>query len=552
MESFDFIVVGAGSAGCAVASRLSENPGRKVLLIEAGGSDKNLNVRAPLAFANQFRSKADWEVYTEPEPACNNRRIFEPRGKVMGGCSSMNAMLWIRGARMDYDDWGIPGWGWDEVEPFYLKAEDQQLGSGSILGTGGPQPIRRMAAPGRTTEAFVESCVAATDTPRNPDHSGPNLHGVEVSPTIVVDGQRVNTVRAYLDPVRKSRENLTIVSKAIVHKVKIEGGRATGVVYSKKGKLTEARATSEIVLSAGAFGTPQLLQLSGVGESSLLASLGVDCVVDNPNVGAHLKEHPMAMVNFEIDPASGLEGLSTAEHPKYLLEWLLKKTGPLASNIAEALGHVKSSPELPEPDFQFVNGPAFFWENGDGEHPNPAHTMGLSYWTPKSVGWVKAASTDPSQNPRVQLNMLSEREDVEALIRAVRISREIAATDPLASLLGYEITPGANIDSDEQIEDWLRRTCIHTYHPACTARIGTDPADSVIDPEMKVHGIEGLRVADASALREITRANTHAPSVMMGERVAHLIATGEKAAASGTASSNGRVADEVGEAAVRA
>lgn len=520
MRTYDHIVIGAGSGGCAAAARLSEDPGREVLLLEAGGSDLSLAVCAPLAFSKQFHGKGDWDYRTEPEPGAAGRRIYEPRGKVLGGSSAMNAMLWIRGCRGDYDGWGIPGWSWEEVEPFFLAMEDHHLAD-AAHGSGGPVHVTRMAHPDPVAERFVDAA-AATGIPRSDDLSGPDLHGVGISPVTVWHGRRWSAARAYLAPARR-RKNLTVLKHALACRVVIRDGRAVGVEFERRGKRTTAGARGDIVLAAGAFGTPHLLQLSGVGEAAHLREIGVDCVVDNPAVGANLAEHPMTLCNWELQP--GNLGLSDATNPRYLLRWLTSGQGKLTSNIAEALAHVRSSPDLRDPDFQLVHGPAFFWQHGEGEHPTPAMVIGQSYWTPESRGWVKARSADPREKPAVQLNLLTDRRDVEAIIRAIRISREIAATAPLADVLGDEIHPGRAVETDEQLEGWIRRHCEHTYHPACSARMG-DPDEGALDAQLRVRGLDGLRVADASALPVITRANTNAPAILMGERCAHFIRHG--------------------------
>jgi choline dehydrogenase len=517
METFDHIVIGAGSAGCAVAARLSEDPTRKVLLVEAGGSDRCLEARAPAGFPGLFHKDRDWDYYTEPEPGCDGRRLYHPRGKLVGGCSAMNAMLWVRGSNLDYDGWDIPGWGWDDVLPHYLKLEDHFL-PGDAHGHGGPMRIRRIDTPDPSTTAFVDAAVAA-GIPRTEDLSGPELSGVQVSATTTSGGRRWSTARGYLDPARR-RKNLTVMTGALVHRIVIDRGRAVGIDLERKGQVQHVRATQEIVLSAGAFNTPHLLQLSGVGPAAHLRDIGVDVIVDAPAVGAHLTEHPMTFVNFEL--REPWLGLSDAEKPKHILNWLVRGKGKLASNVGEALAHVHTRDGLPAPDMQLVNGPVYFWEHGEGEHPKPAMMIAQSYWTPQSRGTVLARSSDPREKPAVQLNLLTAQEDVDAMVRGVRLARRIAEQGPLSDMLAAEITPGPVAQTDAELEAWVRATCQHTYHAACSARIG-EPGDGVLDPELRVHGVEHLRVADASVLPTITRANTNAPAIMVGERCAAFI-----------------------------
>ena len=343
--------------------------------------------------------------------------------------------------------------------------------------------------------------------------------GAGPSPVTIWKGRRWNAARAYLGKAQK-RANLTILKKALVKRVVIRDGRAVGVEWERRGRKGAAAARADIVLSAGAFNTPHLLQLSGIGPAEHLRSVGIEPLVDSPGVGSNLQEHALTLVNWEL--REGHIGLSDATHPKYLVRWLAGGRGKLASNIAEALALIRTDDSLEAPDFELLFGPAFFWEHGAVEHPKPAMVIAQSLWTPKSRGTVLARSADPQELPAVQLNMLTERADVDALIRAIRRSREIGATEPMAGLIEAEIQPGSDVQTDEEIEAWIRRTCEHTYHPACTARIGPE-GEGVVDPELRVHGVEDLRVADASVLPVITRANTNAPAIMVGERCASFI-----------------------------
>lgn len=525
MDSYDYVVVGAGSAGCAVAARLSEDPASRVLLVEAGGSDRRLDTRAPAAFGAQFHTKVDWDYVTEPEPAANGRRIYQPRGKVLGGTSAMNAMLWVRGSDLDYDGWGVPGWAWSDVEPVFRRIERHFL-TDSAHGQVGPIRVNRLSDPDPVARGFVEAAVSA-GVPRVDDVSGPELAGVSLSPTTTAAGRRWSTARGYLDVARR-RPNLTVVAKALVTRVVLREGRAAGIELERGGRIETILARREVVLSAGAFNTPQLLQLSGIGDADHLRDVGIEVVVDNPAVGAHLTEHPMTFVNYEL--REPWIGLADAKHPKHLANWLLRGKGKLASNVAEAIAHIRTLEDLPAPDMQIVHAPAYFWNNGEAEHPRPAMCMAQSYWTPKSRGTVRLRSRDPRQAPAILMNMLSAREDVDALIRGIRFTRELARHEPLRDMLAVEIHPGEHVQTDVQLTQWIRETCLHTYHPACTARIG-EPGEGVVDAQLRVHGVEGLRVADASVLPVITRANTNAPAIMVGERCAEFIRDPDRAPA---------------------
>lgn len=508
MEIYDHIVVGAGSAGCAVAARLSEDPVRRVLLIEAGGSDRTLATRAPAAFANLIGTKRDWDYETEPEPGLAGRRIAEPRGKLLGGCSAMNAMLWVRGSDLDYDGWDLPGWSWDDVLPVFERIES------------GPMRITPLRDLDPVARAFVASAQASGIAGvATPELSGPALAGVAPAPTTTSGGRRWSTARAYLDAARR-RPNLTVITKALVHRVVVRDGRAVGVEVEQRGRVRRIGATRDIVLSAGAFNTPHLLQLSGIGDPDHLRDIGVEVVADNPAVGAHLQEHPFTFCNWEL--REPWIGLADAAKPQHLVRWLLTGRGKIASNVAEAIAHVRTMPDLPAPDMQLVHAPAYFWENGQAEHPRPAFAIAQSYWTPRSRGHVRAVSRDPRALPSVQLNLLADREDLAAMVRGVQLTRELVEQAPLRDMITAEIHPGPTVRTAEEIERWVRETCLNTYHPACTARMG-EPGEGAIDEQLRVHGVTGLRVADASALPVITRANTNAPAILFGERCADFI-----------------------------
>lgn len=509
MDTFDYIVAGAGSAGCTVAARLVES-GARVLLLEGGPHNRTINVKAPAAFANLFHSVRDWEYQTEPEPTLADRSIYQPRAKTLGGCSSMNCMVHIRGNRLDYDSWadlGVEGWSWNDVAPYFDKS---------------PLGWRELPSPDPLSKAFVTAAVRA-GIKENPDHRGPDNEGVTLSKTTARNGRRYDTATAYLKPLRKNK-NLTVVTGALVDKVLIEHARAVGVRYRVNGTAIDARASREVVVSGGAFGTPEILQRSGIGPAEHLLGLGIEPVVDLPAVGEHLMEHPMTLMNWEIK--SDEIGLFDAANPKYLFPWLLRGRGKLTSNIAESTAHVRTDSTLPAPDFQLVFVPSYFREHGAQEYDKPAISIGQSYWTPVSTGSVLITSADPTKKARVRLNMLSEPQEVAAMIRAIRLSREIVAQEPLAAHVGAEISPGAGVASDEDLETWIRANVEHTYHPSCTVRMGDGGA---LDSQLRVRGVAGLRVADTSAFPQIPRANTNLPAVMIGERCADFIIADRRA-----------------------
>jgi choline dehydrogenase len=518
----DYIVIGAGSAGCAIAARLSEDPDASVLLVEAGGSNRKLEVRAPLAFSKQFHTPLDWDYWTEPEPNLFGRKIFSPRGKMLGGSSSMNAMIYIRGNRLDYDAWaegGATGWSYDDVLPLFKRSEHNEQLHDDFHGQGGPLNITRIKSVDPVCTAFVEGA-ASLGIPRNQDFNGARQDGVGQFQVTHRRGMRFSAAEAYLRPSRK-RSNLTVRTNTLVTKVIVERGRAVGVeLTDAKGKRERIDAGSEVILAAGSFNTPALLQHSGIGPADFLRGVGVEPIADLPAVGENLMEHPLVYVNHEL--ADGQVGLFDAEDPKYAAKWLLLRRGKLASNFAECGAHIRTDPTMPAPNFQILFGAGFFLEHGLVTWDAPAAVMGLSLIAPRSHGTVRIRSADPGRKPAVTYNMLSEQSELDEMIDAVERAREIAASAPARAVLKSEITPGAHIRTREEIADWIRSSCQHTYHPSCTARIGS-PTDGVVDAELRVHGVERLRIADCSVMPTVIRGNTHAPTVMIAERCAELL-----------------------------
>jgi choline dehydrogenase len=497
MAGYDFIVVGAGSAGCAVAGRLASESAARVLLIEAGGSDRRLKIRAPMLYALQRGTSLDWAYESEPEPECANRRIPQPRGRALGGTSGMNAMLWIKGSALDYDGWNLPGWTWNDVAPVFARMEQ------------GPMHVSRVPCVDELSERFV-SAARTAGVPANDDVSGPELDGAAISPVTIHEGQRWNTARGYL----RGQPNLTIVTKAEVRRVIIRNGRAVGVEYRHRRQVHQAVADQEVVVSAGVFGTPQILQISGIGPADHLRGVGIASLVDSPGVGRGLTDHPHAITKWALAP--GFKGLADAGRPKWLLQWLVRRSGKFSSNVAEAVAHIRSTPDLAACDFQLIFMPVD--AQATSLRLQPVLSVALSYWTPKSRGSVLVRSPDPITAPAIRLNMFSERDDLDALVRAVHRTREIMATEPIASAVECELLPGSAMD----VEESIRLNAITTSHPACSVAMGTQP-ESALDELLRVRGVEHLRVADASALPVIPRANTNAPAIMIGERCADFL-----------------------------
>jgi choline dehydrogenase-like flavoprotein len=518
----DYIIVGAGSAGCVLANRLSEDPGTKVLLLEAGGSDRSLKIKIPAAFPQQFHTKLDWDFQTEPEPHVDGRSLFVPRGKSIGGSSSMNAMLYVRGRPFDYDSWeaqGAPGWGYQDVLPYFVKSEDNVRGPSEYHGVGGPLRVSEQRSPRPMNKRLLAASEAA-GIPRIADYNGPEQDGVSMFQVTQKDGKRFSAADAYLRPAM-SRPNLEVRSGVTVLGVELEGARAVGVRVSKGRSGSELlRAGQEVLLSAGSIGSPQLLQLSGIGASEELRAAGVQVRHDLPGVGRNLQDHPFVTVIWEVSDQETLYG---ADKPKPLAEWLLRKTGKLSSTVAEVVAFTRTRGGLPAPDIQFHMGAAYFEDHGAEEYDGHCMVIAPVLVSPKARGRVWLRSADPTAKPRILTNSLSEPEDVESMVAGMKLAREIAGQEPLRQTLVKELKPGpATVDRSE-LEADLRRRLMLIYHPVGTARMSDTHDQAVVDSKLRVHGIEGLRVIDASIMPTIVGGNTNAPTIMIAERGADLI-----------------------------
>jgi choline dehydrogenase len=521
-SSFDYIVVGAGSAGCVLANRLSEDPSARVLLLEAGGRDRSLNIKIPAAFANQFHTKLDWDFHTEPEPHVDNRELYIPRGKSLGGSSSMNAMLYVRGRPLDYDLWeaqGAPGWGWDDVLPYFMRSEDNARGASEFHGSGGPLRVSEQRSPRPMNRRFLEASEAA-GIPRSYDYNGPEQDGAATFQVTQRDGKRWSAADGYLRPVM-GRPNLHVRTGAQVRRLELEGDRAVGVRIGGRFKREEVvRAEREVILSAGAIQSPQLLLLSGIGPADDLRSAGVEARHDLTGVGRNLQDHPFVTVLFSVRDQATLYG---ADKPKHLAEWILRRTGPLTSSVAEVVAFVRTRAGLPAADVQFHMGAAYYEDHGAELYDGDCATIAPVLVSPQSRGQVWLRSSDPTAKPRILTNSLSEPDDVASLVAGIRLAREIAAQEPMKETVLRELKPGTGVSDQKDLEDDLRRRLMLLYHPVGTCRMSDVAEDAVVDSQLRVHGIKGLRVVDASVMPVIPGGNTNAPTIMVAEKGSDMV-----------------------------
>ncbi|HEY0757048.1 MAG TPA: choline dehydrogenase [Ktedonobacteraceae bacterium] len=517
---YDYIIVGAGSAGCVLANRLSADPQTNVLLLEVGGDDKKLEIHVPAAFPKLFRTPYDWEYYTEAEPAMGERKMYWPRGKVLGGSSSINAMLYVRGHHHDYDAWreaGNEGWGYSDVLPYFKKAENQERGPSEYHGVGGPLNVADQRYVNPLSRAFVEACVEA-GIPANDDFNGAHNEGAGVYQTTQKNGARWSTVNAYLQPAL-ARTNLTVRPRTQVTRVLIENGRAVGVAYTVNGQLETVRANREILICGGAVNSPQILLLSGIGPAEHLRAVGIDVLVDLPGVGENLQDHVVAgAAYFSTKPVS----LFTAEKLSNQLAYLFFKKGPFTSTIAEAGGFVKTRPDLTLPDIQFHFAPTFFKNHGAEPAPGHGFTIAPTLLHPRSRGRIRLRSSDPLAHAEIHANYFEDAEDIQTLLAGIKLSHELAHTRAFANFLGEENEPSTWKKSDSEIIEVMRQTAETIYHPAGTCKMGQD-ALAVVDTQLRVRGVEGLRVIDASIMPNVIGGNTNAPTIMIAEKAAEMI-----------------------------
>jgi choline dehydrogenase len=526
-DIYDFIVTGAGSAGCAVAGRLAESGQYRVLLLEAGPPDKNPWIHIPLGYAKTYVDPSvNWKFETEPQPQMANRRLYLPRGKTLGGSSSINGMLYVRGHHADYDEWrqrGCVGWDWDSVLPYFKKAENQARGADAFHGTGGPLHVSDQSEKGELSRAVLEACVQA-GIPANPDFNGAQQEGCGYYQTTTSNKRRWSAAKAYLS---NPPSNLTIVTGAHATRVLIENGRAIGVEYQMAAGRQVGRAKCEVIVSGGAYGSPQLLLLSGLGPAQHLQDMGIEVVRDMPAVGSNLHDHFNTTASWRCSKAITLNELQNSAFRKVLagIRYGLFRTGPMASNGITAGLFTRSDARLERPDIQ-VN--LFEWSTKERtrdavtSHPFPGFTLSPVHLRPDGRGTVRLGSPDPFAWPAVLFDYLRTDYDIQAALIGLRLVRKIADQPALKPYVMDEIYPGRDITSDEALLDYVRRTGVSNQHPASSCSMGTGP-NTVVDPRLRVHGIAGLRVADASIMPVVVGGNTNAPTIMIGEKAAAMI-----------------------------
>jgi choline dehydrogenase-like flavoprotein len=530
--TWDYVIVGGGSAGCVLANRLSADPGNRVLLIEAGGWDKDLRVRIP-AGISKLGDRYDWGYTASPDPSRNDKVDTWNSGKVLGGGSSVNMMVWVRGERSDYDGWrdqGCEGWGYDEVLPYFKKAETFAGERSSWRGASGPIGVTRVSTPLEVTDDFVAAAEQAGHV-RNPDYNGERQQGVSVAQVNQRRGLRSSTARAYLAPVRK-RPNLTVVTDALVSRVRVEQGRARGVEYRHEGRSLFAAATREVIVSAGAIASPKLLMLSGIGPAEHLREHDVEVLLDAPSVGTNLQDHPYGMLMYGTKADTLAEELTPLRAIKHGFQYLLKRKGALTTSGCTAIVFSQLSGDRPTEAETIMIPIGLSFGSKDGEASAEHSTRNIKFLPhhfmvypsivhPTGRGTLRLASSDPSAAPVINHELVSGT-DLDGLIAACRQAREILQTAVMKAKEATEVLPGEKVQTDEEWEAYLRASAFRVYHPVGTCRMGADDA-SVVDPQLRVRGVEALRVVDASIFPTIPSGNTNAPTIMVAERAADLI-----------------------------
>ncbi|MDC9523224.1 choline dehydrogenase [Pseudoalteromonas sp. Angola-31] len=525
-NTYDYIIVGAGSAGCVLANRLSEDTNNKVLLLETGGSDKSIFIKMPTALSIPMNTdKYAWQFHTQPEPYLDNREVHCPRGKVLGGSSSINGMVYVRGHAKDFDEWqqhGANGWDYQSCLPYFKKAESFYLGENAHRGGTGPLGVNNgneMQNPLYTTfiKAGVEAGYAHTD-----DYNAAQQEGFGPMHMTVKDGVRSSASREYLDPV-KSRSNLTVITGALAQKVILEGKKATGIEYTVNGTLKTAHATKDVVLSAGPIGSPHILQLSGIGDKAILEEAGVEVKHHLPGVGQNLQDHLEFYFQYKCKQPITLNGkLGLISKGLIGAKWLLTRKGLGATNHFESCAFIRSKPDVEWPDIQYHFLPAAMRYDGRSAFAGHGFQVHVGHNKPKSRGSVTIQSANPEQPPKILFNYLQHKDDIEGFRACVRLTRDIIEQSAFDDYRDEEIQPGKHIQTDEEIDAFVRQAVESAYHPSCSCKMGEDDM-AVVNSNTQVHGIEGLRVVDSSIFPTVPNGNLNAPTIMVAEKAADLI-----------------------------
>ncbi|MGA7983768.1 MAG: GMC family oxidoreductase N-terminal domain-containing protein [Burkholderiales bacterium] len=521
-ESCDVVVVGAGSAGCVLANRLTEDGRTRLLLLEAGPRDTNPWIHVPLGYGKLFaRTDVNWAYESDPEPALNGRRVFTPRGKVLGGSSSINGLVYIRGQREDFDGWGVPGWSFDDLLPYFIKSEDQSRGADAWHGAGGPLAVSDLPDKHELCDAFIASA-AALGVARNDDFNGAMQDGAGYYQATSRNGRRSSAATGYLRPAAR-RPNLRVEVNALATRVLFEGRRAVGVEYLQGGRTYTVRAAREVILAGGTFNSPQLLQLSGVGPRALLEGLGIAPLVDSPGVGEALQDHFYVRTFWRCNrPITLNDDMASLRRQLGIgLRYLLWRRGPLTVSAGYAAAFVRTRPELARPDAQiyFINFSTA--RRGGVLHPFSGFTVSVSQLQAESRGWVRIRSADAHTPPAIQYNYLATESDRRMMVEGLKFARRLANTAPLSGYVAGEFQPGERVQSDDEWLAFCREAGDTVFHPTSTCRMGTDAA-SVVDERLRVRGVGGLRVIDASVMPSVVSGNTNAAVIALAEKGADL------------------------------
>jgi choline dehydrogenase len=523
---FDYVIVGAGSAGCVLANRLSADGKHSVLLLEAGPEDTNLWIHVPLGYGKLFKDKTvNWMYQTEPEPGLDGRTVFQPRGKVLGGSSSINGLLYVRGQHEDYDRWrqrGNAGWGFADVLPYFKKAESQQRGADDFHGADGPLPVSDLGHPDPISAAFIKAA-AQTGIPENPDFNGASQEGAGFFQTTTRNGRRASTAVAYLRPA-KARKNLHVETSALAQRIRFEGRRAVVVEYSKAGAPRTARARKEILVSSGAYNSPQLLQLSGVGPADLLQKHGIDVVLDAAGVGHDLQDHMQVRMVMRCPQPITLNDIINNPVRRMLAgaRYAAFRKGPLTIAAGTSGAFFKTNPRLATPDIQVHFLPFSTDKMGEKLHSFSGFSASVCQMRPESRGSLRIRSADPSVPPEIRINYLATETDRTANVEGLKILRKILQAPALRPFVTEEVEPGVKVVTDEALLSYCRQRGSTIYHPTSTCRMGSDPL-AVVDQRLRVRGIEGLRVVDGSIMPDLVSGNTNAAIIMIAEKASEMI-----------------------------